>query len=89
MAVVWARLKCEKTNKNKVLVVTTASKSRTGDFQEEDKQWNGDNKRELTVISWHKLAKWVEEHLLDINEYVIIWDEGRKQVFQVAWVKRS
>lgn len=75
MAVVWARLKSEKTNKNKVLVVTTASKSRTGDFQEEDKQWNGDNKRELTVISWHKLAKWVNEHLLDINEYVIIWDE--------------
>lgn len=75
MGVIWARLKCERTNKNKVLVVTTASKSRTGDFQEEDKQWNGDNKRELTVISWHKLAKWVNEHLLDINEYVIIWDE--------------
>ena len=78
MAVVWARLKCEKTNKNKVLVVTTASKSRTGDFQEEDETWNGDGKRELIVISWHKLAKWVNENLPEIKNYVVIFDEVQR-----------
>lgn len=75
MAVVWARLKCEETNRHKVLVVTTASKSRTGDFQEEDETWNGDGKRELIVISWHKLAKWVNENLSEIKDYVVIFDE--------------
>lgn len=75
MGVVWSRTKCEQTGKHKVLVVTTASKSRTGDFEEEYKIWNGDDNRELTVISWHKLAKWVNQNLPHINEYVIIWDE--------------
>lgn len=78
MAVVWARLKCEETNKHKVLVVTTASKSRTGDFQEEDETWNGDGKRELIVISWHKLAKWVNENLSEIKDYVVIFDEVQR-----------
>lgn len=75
MGLVWSRIKCEETGKHKVLVVTTASKSRTGDFQDEDKIWNNDNTRELTVISWHKLSKWVDQNLPHINEYVIIWDE--------------
>jgi superfamily II DNA or RNA helicase len=32
-AVVWAKAVCERENKKNVLVVTTASKSRTNDFQ--------------------------------------------------------
>lgn len=75
MAVVWARLKCEQTNKNKVLIITTASKSRTGDFQEEDKTWNQDSGRELTVLSWHKLAAWVNENWASLGNYVIVFDE--------------
>ena len=35
MALVWAEQKCNETGKRKVLVVTTASKSRTGDFEQE------------------------------------------------------
>lgn len=76
MSLVWASKKCKKTNKHKVLVVTTASKSRTGDFEEEDKKWNDDSeKRELTVLSWHKLASWVNANWHSIMDYVIIFDE--------------
>lgn len=79
MAVIWAKLKCEQTGKHKVLVVTTASKSRTGDFEQEEKLWNGEDKdRVMEVISWHKLAKWVKENLEDISEYVIIFDECQR-----------
>ena len=81
MAVVWAKQKCKETGKHKVLVVTTASKSRTGDFEEEDKRWNDDSeeeKRELTVISWHKLAAWVDENKKDIGKYIFIFDEVQR-----------
>lgn len=81
MALKWCQRKCEETGKRKVLVVTTASKSRTGDFEEEDKIWNDDSersKRSLEVISWHKLTRWLSEHRPYINDYVIIWDEVHK-----------
>ena len=80
MSLVWSAKKCKETGKNKVLIVTTASKSRTGDFEEEDKIWNDDSekKRELTVISWHKLAKWVNECQHDVKDYVIIFDEVQR-----------
>ena len=78
MAVVWARLKCEATGLKRVLVVTTASKSRTGDFEEEDKEWNDDSERgerEVAVISWHKLRAWVEANWRSLDSYVYIFDE--------------
>ena len=75
MAVVWAKRKCAEAGKNKVLIVTTASKSRTGDFEEENKEWNGEESCNLEVISWHKLAKWVNVHWLDVPEWIVIFDE--------------
>lgn len=79
MAVIWAKLKCKLTGKHKVLVVTTASKSRTGDFEQEEKMWNGENKdRAMEVISWHKLHKWTSEHRSDIQDYVVIFDEVQR-----------
>lgn len=79
MAVIWARLKCKQTGKKKILVVTTASKSRTGDFEQEDKEWNGDNQDgEMYVISWHKLAKWVNTYWLTLDEYVFVFDEVQR-----------
>lgn len=80
IAVVWAKHKCKETRKNKVLIVTTASKSRTGDFEEEDKEWNDDSeeRRELAVISWHKLSAWVQENEKTIGDYVIIFDEVQR-----------
>ena len=78
MALVWAEKQCKATNKNKVLVVTTASKSRTGDFENEARIWaktltNPANL--LSVISWHKLRKWVAVNFKEINDYVVIFDE--------------
>lgn len=79
MAVVWAKQKCIETGKHRVLIVTTASKSRTGDFEEEDKEWNGnDKKKSILVLSWHKLAKWTTEHLSDVMSYVVIFDEVQR-----------
>lgn len=80
MAVVWARRKCEETGKHKVLVITTASKSRTGDFEEENKEWNDDSERErsLAVISWHKLRAWVDTNSNFLKDYVYIFDEVQR-----------
>lgn len=39
MALKWAEQKCKETGKKHVLVVTTASKSKTGDFEEEADLW--------------------------------------------------
>lgn len=79
MALIWAKQKCEQTGKHKVLVVTTASKSKTGDFEQEDKEWNGDSERRfMAVISWHKLKAWTNENLARCNEFVIIFDEVQR-----------
>lgn len=79
MALVWAKEQCDKTGKDKVLVITTASKSRTGDFEEENKLWNdGSEVGELAVISWHKLSTWVKTNTSHINDYVYIFDEVQR-----------
>lgn len=78
MAVIWAKEKCKETKKYKILVITTASKSRTGDFEKEDEDWNGKWNRSLTVLSWHKLARWVNEKQHSIKDYVVIFDEVQR-----------
>lgn len=80
IAVVWARLKCERTGKHKVAIVTTASKSKTSDFQEEDREWNDDSEesREIEVISWHKLKAWAKAHINTLPEYVYVFDEVQR-----------
>ena len=79
MAVVWAEDKCKETGKHNVLVVTTASKSRTGDFEEEDREWNNNSKKKrIVVLSWHKLANWVTENMRCIKDYVIVFDEVQR-----------
>ena len=69
------------TGKNKLLVVTTASKSRTGDFENEADEWTPQLKgalSEFSVISWHKLSTWLTEHWLNIQEYIVIFDEVQR-----------
>ena len=82
MAVIWAKAMCDKTKKKKVLVITTASKSRTGDFEADADLWCGSSFRtslsSFSVISWHKLRAWVEEHLSELNKWVVIADEVAK-----------
>lgn len=75
IALKWAAEKCKETGKNKILVVTTASKSKTGDFEAENEVWNEGTSYELTVISWHKLKDWVQDNFGDIPKYVVIGDE--------------
>ena len=78
ISLVWAAQKIKETGKKKLLVVTTASKSRTGDFEEEAKEWAKDmtdTLDEFTIISWHKLSKWSLTHSRDVKDYVYIFDE--------------
>ena len=82
MAVVWAKAVCERENKKNVLVVTTASKSRTNDFQSDADLWNGEEWRKslssFSVLSWHKLSAWVKANRLFLEQYVVIFDEVAK-----------
>lgn len=82
VSMVWAREKCHETDKDKVLVVTTASKSRTGDFEADADKWCGEEWRKslssFSVISWHKFSKWVDLNWTSVGEWVIIFDEIAK-----------
>lgn len=78
ISMTWAKQTCERKNKNKVLVVTTASKSRTNDFQDDADTWCGKEWREglgqFQVISWHKFAAWVIDNWRD-DGWVVVFDE--------------
>lgn len=81
MALVWAESACRMTGKNKLIVVTTASKSRTGDFEEEADVWCPSLKDSLSsfsVLSWHKLRAWVETNWGSLGDYVYIFDEVQR-----------
>lgn len=81
VALVWANNMVKKTGKTKLLVVTTASKSKTGDFENEADEWAPQLKQslsEFTVISWHKLNKFVNEKQHDIQKYIVIFDEVQR-----------
>ncbi len=83
MAVVWAKAMCEKTGKNKVLVVTTASKAhmKPNDFELDMDRWCGDSFRKslssLYIISWHKLSAWLDSHWRE-DDWIFIFDEIAK-----------
>lgn len=77
MAINWIAEKSKQTSKNKVLVITTASKSRTGDFESECETWGVAN-IELEVISWHKLRAWVDANWGSLGEYIVVFDEIQK-----------
>lgn len=81
MALVWADHKCDEEDKKKLLVVTTASKSKTGDFENEADVWSPSLKYrldEFSVISWHKLKSWVNSHWLNLTDYVFVFDEVQR-----------
>lgn len=78
ISMTWAKQTCEQKNKKKVLVITTASKSRTNDFQDDADEWCGKEWREsleqFQVISWHKFAAWVLDNWRD-DSWVVVFDE--------------
>ena len=66
-------------NPERVLIVTTASKRDSGDFENEADMWCGagwkNSLRSFEIISWHKLRTWVQEHWAILGEYVFAFDE--------------
>lgn len=89
MAMVWAELKCKETGKEKVLVVTTASKchARTAeglnDFEADARLFCSSSfskslSSSLSLISWHKLSAWVNANWSSLEDYVVIFDELQK-----------
>ena len=78
MALTWVAQKCRETGKDKVVVITTASKSRTGDFEQEAGVWCPSLLTSLSsfsVLSWHKLRAWVDANWRSLDEYVYVFDE--------------
>lgn len=77
---------CKRTGKSKVLVVAPASKTKVRN-QDGDDDFSADAKvfcspsfykslsSSLSLVSWHKLARWTNEHWPELDEYVIIMDE--------------
>lgn len=70
----WAKAQ----GKRKVLVITTASKRDTHDFENEADEWFPEWRKSLSsfeVISWQALSKWVGSHFDSISDYAVIADE--------------
>jgi hypothetical protein len=82
IALVWANKVCTETGKRDLVVVTTASKSRTGDFENEAGVWSPlllNSLSSFSVLSWHKLRAWVEAHPpSEIAKCVFIFDEVQR-----------
>lgn len=81
MALIWAEYKQKQTRKTKLLIVTTASKSKTGDFEREADEWAPALKKSLSsfsVLSWHKLKTWVDAHAKSLGDYIVIFDEVQR-----------
>jgi hypothetical protein len=72
--------------KHDVVIVTTATKAKSGDMEKEADLWNGAGWRasldSFTVISWHGLKKWCMEHgperALGFRDYAFAFDEVQK-----------
>lgn len=79
MSMVWAARKCKEAGKDKILVVTTASKAKTNDHADDFERFVLEKDRRgitIIIISWHKLRAWVDVHrLADLAEYVYVFDE--------------
>lgn len=77
----WLAMKATLTGKKKVLIVTTASKARTSDWQDEVRLWHPsllNSLSSLSVLSWHKLRAWADANWDSLGEYIVIFDEIQK-----------
>ena len=71
------------TGRKNVVIITTATKSRSGDMEREAVLWNGqewlDSLDSFTVLSWHKLDKYsLQLPLLRLGNYAFAFDEVQK-----------
>lgn len=79
VSLVWANEIRKRTGKRKLVVWTTASKSKTSDFQDEASVFAPDlapNLDSFEVVSWHMAKKWVNGKTpQEMSEYIFIADE--------------
>lgn len=78
ISMVWSAKKCEETGKNKVLVITSASKAKTTDHWDDLCSFCpffSDKITSFVLLSWHKLASWVNANWGSLNDYVVVADE--------------
>lgn len=73
----------EKTGKKNVVIITTATKAKSGDMQKEALMWNGqewlDGLESFKVISWHKLDEFsLQVGLSHLENYAFAFDEVQK-----------
>ena len=71
------------TGKKNAVIVTTASKAKSGDMEREALLWNGqewlDSLTSFTGISWHKLAKFVNAiNGMKLDDFAFAFDEVQK-----------
>lgn len=88
ISMVWAQATCIARGVNKVLVITTASKSKTkdaygrNDFEAEADDFCGNYFRQslqaFETVSWNSLHKWTEANRRRIREWVIVADEVQR-----------
>ena len=82
IAMRWLKARVDATGKRKVIIVTTATKAKSGDMEAESDVWNGEDWRqsldEFSVISWHKLSDWQKANTNRMMEYVYVFDEVAK-----------
>lgn len=78
MSMVWAAEKCKATGKDKILVITTASKARTTDHWDDLNLFCPSFSKSLSsfsLLSWHKLSAWVNANWSSLDEWVVVADE--------------
>ena len=81
MSMVWASKKCMETGKNKIVVVTTASKAKTNDHWDDLSAFSPSFSKSLSsfsLISWHKLRAWVQANWRSLGDYVYVFDEVQR-----------
>ena len=85
ISVVWAQAICTSHGLDKVLIITTASKSKTkdaegrNDFEVEADDFCGRHFRKqldaFETVSWNSLHNWVDDHKKTLREWVVVADE--------------
>lgn len=72
----WAEQTMARTGKSKLLVITTASKAKTNDWQDEAERFTTMKPKKFEVVSWHMAKKWCADKTTDdICDWIVIFDE--------------
>lgn len=87
MSMVWAANKCKETGKDKIVVVTTASKAKLTDHWDDLCAFCPSFSNSLSsfsLLSWHKLRAWVDANWRSLGEWVYVFDEIQRAAAGVS-----